>query len=314
LSPLITPVIEQRLGFTGAFALPAFVFLVAFAVLFLGKDRYKSFPPEGSIMTKAVRYLWLIMTSKGSFARAKEYVNSCHAAGQTPPWDDDFAADLHLTLQACKIFCFYPMYWLVFAQSMTSLISQAATMETHGIPNDLLVVLNPIAILVLGPTFEFFVYPALHRIGIQFQPITRIACGFIFIGLSMAYAAALQYAIYASPPCYSYPLSLDCEDGKVPNQIHVLVQAPIYVLGAIGEIFGVATGYEYAFKQAPPTMRSLVMAVFLSTAAVALALGMIIAPFFTDPTLVWGYSGLSVAAFFTGAMFWKIFGGKVRSK
>jgi POT family proton-dependent oligopeptide transporter len=221
LSPLITPVIEQRLGFTGAFALPAFVFLVAFAVLFLGKDRYKSFPPEGSIMTKAVRYLWLIMTSKGSFARAKEYVNSCHAAGQTPPWDDDFAADLHLTLQACKIFCFYPMYWLVFAQSMTSLISQAATMETHGIPNDLLVVLNPIAILVLGPTFEFFVYPALHRIGIQFQPITRIACGFIFIGLSMAYAAALQYAIYASPPCYSYPLSLDCEDGKVPNQICV---------------------------------------------------------------------------------------------
>lgn len=265
-------------------------------------------------MTKSAQYLWLIVTCKGSFAKAKEYVNSRHAAGQTPPWDDDFAADLYLTLQACKIFSFYPMYWLVFAQSMTSLISQAATMETHGIPNDLLMVLNPIAILILGPTFEFVVYPALHRAGISFRPITRIACGFVFVGLSMVYAAGLQYAIYASPPCYSYPLSLDCEHGRVPNQIHVLVQTPIYILGAIGEILGIATGYEYAFKQAPSTMRSLIMAVFLSSAALAVALGMILAPFFTDPTLVWGYSGLSLATFFTGAVFWKIFGGEAGSK
>jgi POT family len=46
-----------------------------------------------------------------------------------------------------------------------------------------------------------------------------------------------------------------------------------YVLIAFSEIFASITGLEYAFTKAPTSMRSLVMAVFLFTSAVASALG-----------------------------------------
>ena len=314
LSSVVTTTLEQSHGFTSAFALPAVVFCIGFAILLLGKSKYTSVTPEGSVTARAFQYLWLILKNKGSFARAKEHVTTNHATVHIPPWDDAFAADLYTALQACKIFAFYPFFWLAFAQMVTNLVSQAGTMQTHGIPNDVLMALNPICVLILGPVCEFFIYPALNRVGIPFRPTTRIAWGFVVIGFAMAYAATLQYAIYTSPPCYNYPLSQDCKGGKVPNQIHVLVQAPVYVLVALAEILGIVTGYEYAFKQAPRSMKSLVMAMFLSTGAVAVGLGIIISPFFSDPMLVWAYSGLSVAAMVSGGAFWAIFGRENRSK
>jgi POT family proton-dependent oligopeptide transporter len=309
MSPLATTVIEQHLGFTSAFALPMVVFFLGLTVLLLSKNTYTSHPPEGSVTTKAARYLWLIVRNKGSFARAKDVASASHITAHIPPWDDAFADDLYLALQACKFFLFYPFFWVAYAQTLTNLVSQAGTMQTHGIPNDILINLDPLAVLLLAPLLEFSLYPLLRRVGIPFRPIARIASGFVVIGLAMAYAAVLQHVIYASPPCYNHPLSRGCLDGRVPNQVHILAQSPVYILVALAEIFGVATGYEYAFKHAPPSMRSFVMAMFLSTAAVGAALGILTSPVFVDPTLVWAYSGLSVAAILAGAAFWAMFKG-----
>lgn len=73
---------------------------------------------------------------------------------------------------------------------ITNLISQAGTMETSGTPNDLLMALGPIAVILQGPLCEFIIYPILHRMGIPLHPITGITCGFILVGIAMAYAAA----------------------------------------------------------------------------------------------------------------------------
>ena len=89
----------------------------------------------------------------------------------------------------------------------------------------------------------------------------------------------LQHAIYASPPNYNCPLSKSCMDGKVLTQIHVLTQAPVYIIVALAEIWGIETGYEYTFKLAPASMQSLVTAMILSITVIAALLGMIIVPF-----------------------------------
>lgn len=49
--------------------------------------------------------------------------------------------------------------------------------------------------------------------------------------------------------------------------------SPSYVLIAFSEIFASITGLEYAYTKAPKNMKSLVMAVFLFTSALASALG-----------------------------------------
>ena len=85
------------------------------------------------------------------------------------------------------------------------------------------------------------------------------------------------------------------------------IQAVTDIIVALAKIFGIATGYEYALKLAPPSVRSLVMAMFLSTAAISALLGIIIASLYVDPMLVWVYSGLTRLS---GVAFWAAFGGR----
>ena len=136
-------------------------------------------------------------------------------------------------------------------------------MQTHGIPNDLMQNIDPIALIIFIPIMDRLVYPALRKIGIPFRPVTRIFFGFVFGSLAMAYAAIVQRLIYSAPPCYDAPAA--CDAGLLPdgtydaNHVHVAVQTPAYVFIALSEIFASITGLEYAFTKAPASMKSFVM-------------------------------------------------------
>ena len=131
----------------------------------------------------------------------------------------------------------------------------------------------------------------------------------------MAYAAILQSRIYAAPPCYSSPSN--CQAGHIaftddrykPNQVHVLWQAPAYILVALSEILASITGLELAYAKAPENMKSFIMSLFLLTSAAGSALGMLIAPFGKDPWLVWFYCALAIAAATTAGFFHWTFRG-----
>lgn len=181
----------------------------------------------------------------------------------------------------------------------------AGTMQLHGIPNDIMQNIDPLALVFLIPFFDRLLYPGLRKIGIPFRPITRITWGFVFGALAMAYAAIVQHMIYASPPCYSAPLA--CDTSHLPNEVHVAMQTPAYLLMAVSEIFASITGLEYAYTKAPASLKSFVMSIFLLQSAFGSALAALLAPFAKDPNLVWMYSGLCIATFVAAGLFWKSF-------
>src|SRR4051812_29609430 len=90
-------------------------------------------------------------------------------------------------------------------QMYTNTISQAASMETHGLPNDLLPNINTLTIIILMPLFTYIFYLLLRHLGVPFQPITRMAVGFFIEALGMGYTAGVQGWIYKSGPCYEHP-------------------------------------------------------------------------------------------------------------
>ena len=180
-------------------------------------------------------------------------------------------------------------------------------MELHGIPNDIMQNIDPLTIILFIPIFDRIVYPLLRRWGIPFRPITRIAVGFVFAAISMAYAAIVQHLIYNAGPCYTAPLACPAANDTEPNHIHVAVQTPAYFFIAVSEIFASITGLEYAFTKAPPSMKSFVMSLFLLQTAFGSALGIALAPTAEDPKLVWMYTGLCVATIITAGVFWVIF-------
>ncbi|CAG8641797.1 43868_t:CDS:2 [Gigaspora margarita] len=132
--------------------------------------------------------------------------------------------------------------------------------------------------------------------------------GFMLASLAMIYAAALQYFIYNTGPCYSQTLCL-INNLPTPNNINVWWQSPAYVFIGLSEVFAVITGINYAYSKAPEALRSSVTAIFLSTSAFGSLLGLIFIPLTTDPYLVYMYLTLSMLAFITGLLMLYFLGG-----
>ena len=312
LSSIATTELELNIGFWSAYLLPLVIFILGFFILVAGRKRYVVRPPKGSVIPQSIRIIWIGLTSYRGLEAAKPSPQGRLPNGRTVPWDDTFVEELKTSLAACKTFPFFIIYWTVYSQMLNNFISQAGTMELHGIPNDIMGNIDPVTIIIFIPVLDRLIYPYLRKLGISFRPITRIFWGFILGAAAMAYAAIVQQIIYSAPPCYDHPLH--CPEGKLPdgryehNRVHVAIQAPTYFFIAISEIFANVTGLEYAYTKAPPSMKSFIMALFMLTSAFGAALAAVIAPFAKDPNLVWLYTGLSIATLCTGLLFWISFG------
>lgn len=233
-----------------------------------------------------------------------ENVKPSRLGANKPSWmtfDDVWVDEVRRGLKACTVFLWYPVYWLSYNQMTNNLISQAATMELHGAPNDLINNIDPIALVIFIPITDLFLYPGLERLGIHFTPVKRIAWGFALASASMIAAAVIQYYIYHLGACGKHPSSKTCES---PAPINVWVQTIPYLLIAFSEIFASITGLEYAFTKAPKNMRSVVTAVFLFMSAISYAIGEAFVSLSADPLLVWNYTVIAVLAAIAGVGFW----------
>lgn len=179
-----------------------------------------------------------------------------------------------------------------------NLISQAAVLTRHGIPNDVLSNLNPIALLIIIPLNDFFIYPTLRRFHVRITPIRKITAGFFCAAAAMIWAAVVQHYIYVHSSCGDHasgrmPDPADPSGGKSipcpPADINVWVQTGSYVLLALAEVLASVTSLEYAYSKAPKNMRSMVQAVSLFMSAFAAAIGQALTGLATDPLLVWNY-------------------------
>lgn len=312
ISAIATTMLESHVGFWSAYLLPLVMFCVGYVILVRGKSQYIIKPPQGGVIGDCFRALYIAARNGGDLNKAKASAQG-HGRGRSRvTWDDKFIDELKTALVACKVFLFFPVYWVTFSQMMNNFISQAGQMELHGLPNDILPNLDPITIIILIPLMDRIIYPFIRtRLHFAFLPITRISLGFMIAALAMLYAGVLQTFIYAAPPCYYSPSN--CNAGKIaegrfkPNEVHVAWQAPAYILVAISEILASITGLELAYAKAPENMKSFIMSLFLLTSAGGSAIGILIAPLARDPHLQWLYFGLAIAAGVTGAVFYHMF-------
>lgn len=214
-------------------------------------------------------------------------------------FDDEWVDEVARGLKACRVFLWYPLYWLAYNQMLNNLTSQAATMELNGVPNDIINNFNPLALIIFIPIFDRLLYPFLRHIGIKFTPLKRITAGFCVAGCGMICATVTQYYIYQLSACGEYPNGCETQ-----TPISVWVQALTYILGGISEILASVTSLEYAFTKAPKNMRSLVQAVSLFMNAFSSAIGQALVGLSEDPLLIWNYAVVAILAFVGAAGFW----------
>jgi POT family proton-dependent oligopeptide transporter len=173
--------------------------------------------------------------------------------GPRPEWmrfDDEWVDEVKRALSACKVFLFYPVYWIAYNQMTGNLTSQAAVMELNNVPNDIINNINPISLIIFIPIFDLIVYPFLRRRNIRFTPIKRITAGFFFATLAMVWATITQLYIYRMSPCgYSANTCVDDAGNTRPAPINVWSQIGSYALIGFSEIFASITLLEYAYTK-----------------------------------------------------------------
>ncbi len=155
---------------------------------------------------------------------------------------------LGILLRLGVIYLFVAMFWALFDQTGSAWVLQADRMDRNWLGMEWLPsqigAINPILIMVFIPIFSFWVYPAIDRV-FPLTPIRKISLGFFVAVPSFLIPAWIELQIAA---------------GELPS---ILWQLLAYAFITAAEVFISITCLEFSYTQAPRSMKSLVLGLFL---------------------------------------------------
>ena len=149
-------------------------------------------------------------------------------------------------LRVLVIFALVTPFWSLFDQKASTWVLQGALMsKPDWFQPAQMQALNPMLVMLLIPFNNLVLYPLLRRLGYEPTALRRMGFGIAFSGLAWVAAGAIQLWI----------------DGGDP--VAITWQILPYALLTFGEVLVSATGLEFAYSQAPPSMKGTIMSFWL---------------------------------------------------
>jgi proton-dependent oligopeptide transporter, POT family len=154
------------------------------------------------------------------------------------------------------MYIFVAVFWSLFDQTGSSWVLQAEKMDKFVnlgfVKFELLAsqiqAINPLLIMLFIPLFTSFLYPKLNKF-FKLTAIRKIIIGMFIAGFSFGLLAIAQYQISA---------------GGTPT---ILWQFFAYVILTAAEVMVSITGLEFSYTQAPNSMKSFIMGLWLLSVA-----------------------------------------------
>ena len=144
-----------------------------------------------------------------------------------------------------------PVFWTLHMQQGSRWVFQATRMNGDiswfTIKPDQMIVFNSIFSLVLVPIFERVIYPLMAKVGMN-NPLAKMSVGMFFAAASFVVSALNEIQIEKA-------------------YINILWLVPQYFLLVIGEIMVFVQNLNFAYREAPENMKSVMLSfVYLTTA------------------------------------------------
>jgi dipeptide/tripeptide permease len=154
-----------------------------------------------------------------------------------------------------------PLFWSLSDQQSSKWVFQGSTMDRKMpwwiggfvVEEDQMQALNPVLVLGMIPIFYEIIYPFCEKRGWSLKPVRRMWLGIAFSSAAFVISALVQIVIDSR--------------GIEESQISILWQTPQYIIVTAGEVLFSITGLEFAYSEAPESMKSVVQAVWLFTVA-----------------------------------------------
>ena len=230
ISMLLTPYLLSHYGSRVAFALPGLLMMLATVIFWFGRDKFKSVEPVG------LKAYWGELKKKETLQGLKNLV---------------------------VVYLFMIIFWSLYEQTGSSWVTQAKSIYLNKmldlnilglnyeflrftvIPSQIQS-LNSVLVIIYVPLFAFWLYPFLNRF-FDFSSIRKITVGFFLTALSFFVIAWIETQV------------------EKQIQVSILWQALAYVILTAGEVLVYGTGLAFSYKQAPNSMKSLIMGLYMLT-------------------------------------------------
>lgn len=288
---LLMPLLLHNYGPAWAFGVPGILMFIATMVFWSGKKKYVHVPPSPpnphSFMQVARTALLAKAPGQGrpglnialvgaaaavvSLAMSVQWgfvIGACTAlvlllafGGIGTSMQLDRARGLHpqeavdgvrAVLRILIVFALVTPFWSLFDQKASTWIVQANAMTTQvslfGWTFDVIPAqmqaLNPLLVMLLIPFNNFALFPLLRMAGIEPTPLRRMTAGIVLSAAAWVVVGNLQ-------------VQLDAGDA-----VSIAWQIAPYALLTLGEVLVSATGLEFAYSQAPSSMKGVIMALW----------------------------------------------------
>lgn len=299
---MLMPILFKKYGASIAFGIPGAMMFVATLVLWLGRKRYVMVPVSPNDPDSFMRVVRTALTTRdpqaGNLGAHVAVAGAVAAVGALALWwpthtldfvpaaclgvvalvafggigtslqlerargahSDAAIAGVRAVLRVLILFALVTPFHSLFDQKASEWIIQGDAMalpdwtldptgEEPFQPSQMQL-FNPLLVMILIPFNNLVLYPQLRRFGWDPTPLRRMTAGILFSGIAWIAVAVLQ-------------LILDGGD-----RISILWQIVPYALLTFGEVLVSATGLEFAYSQAPPAMKGVIMSFWNLTTAV----------------------------------------------
>jgi proton-dependent oligopeptide transporter, POT family len=245
-STIITPWTLKAYGPSIAFGIPGVLMFLATIVFWMGRNEFVHVPPTKSDGHGLFPVVISAFKNNSSRKPGMKFLD-----GAIKDHSQEQIEAVRAVFDIAKLFAAISVFWALFDQHGSSWVIQAMKMDLNfmGIEFEAsqISAWNPIMVMGLIPLFSMGVYPMLDKMGWKTTPIRRMTLG-MFVG-------AVAFAMVAVTQMFL--------DGGM--KLNVMWQFFPYLVMTMAEVMISITGLEFAYTQAPRSMKSSVMSIWLLT-------------------------------------------------
>jgi len=247
-SPLLIPELLARFGPRVAFAVPGFLMAAALLLFWSGRRRYVNLKPTGPNPNGFFRVVRHALYRIGTGRAGEHWLDPAKER-----FPSDAVEGAKSVFRILGVFAPIAVFWSLFFQYGSSWVLQANRMNREVLGYEVkasqMSSLNALFVLLTIPIFAGWLYPLLARRGLRVEPLKKMRAGMFVTVLSFVWIMAIQIALDAD----LHP--------------HVGWQVPAFLFLSVGEVLVSVTALEFAYTQAPQSMKSVIMSLWYATIA-----------------------------------------------
>ncbi|XP_014804243.1 PREDICTED: solute carrier family 15 member 3 [Calidris pugnax] len=309
-SLLVVAFVQQNISFLAGYLIPVACLVLALLIFLLATPTFVTKPPTGSQVSAMIK---LALQScgctslGGTGTRTSQWDpgDPVPTSGVQPgaPSPEEDLANFQVLARILPVMLTFIPYWMVYFQMQSTFYLQGlhlhipsifqrgqdhtSTLQSYTFPDAWLLLANVVVLLVLVPLKDHLIDPFLARRGLLPSALKQMAMG-MFFSLASILAAGLlerqrlQYVLQDQTV-----LQLIGGNRYPAVTLPIWWQVPQYLLMGISELFTSIPGLEFAYAEAPKSMKGAIMGVFFFITGVGSLLGWGLLTLLSLPTHGW---------------------------